>query len=65
VLLVILGFAGTFRALSTWGARNFGELDPTQTLRLVIPSVLALTLGSQVMLSSFFLSVLALGRRRR
>jgi glycosyltransferase involved in cell wall biosynthesis len=64
-LLVILGIAGTFRALSTWGARNFGELDPTQTLRLVIPSVLALTLGSQAVLSSFFLSVLALGRRRR
>ncbi len=64
-LLVVLGGVGTLRALSDWGARSFGELDPTQTLRLVIPSVLALTLGSQAVLSSFFLSVLALGRRRR
>ncbi len=64
-LLVLLGLAGTLRALSDWGARSFGELDPTQTLRIVIPSVLALTLGLQAVLSSFFLSVLALGRRRR
>jgi glycosyltransferase involved in cell wall biosynthesis len=65
LLLVGVGLAGTFWALSGWGAQSFGRLDPTQTLRIVIPAFLALTLGSQTVLSSFFLSVLALKRRRR
>ncbi len=51
-------------SVSDWGAASFGELDPRRTLRLVVPAVLALVLGSQVILSSFFLSVLGLSRRR-
>ena len=50
--------------MSDWGATSFGELDPQQTLRLIVPAVLSLTLGFQTILSSFFLSVLGLGRRR-
>ena len=63
-LLVALGLGGSFWALSEWSARSFGELSPTRILRIVIPSVLALTLGFQIVLSSFFLSVLGLGRHR-
>jgi glycosyltransferase involved in cell wall biosynthesis len=63
--LVIVGIAGSLSAVSSWGASSFGELDPQQTLRQIVPAVLALTLGFQTMLSSFFLSVLGLGRRRR
>jgi hypothetical protein len=47
-----------------WRARSYGDLDQQQTLRLVVPAVLALTLGFQTVLSSFFLSVLGLSRRR-
>jgi len=65
LLLVLLGLGGTLWALSDWGAQSFGPLEPTQTLRIVIPAFLALTLGCQTVLSSFFLSVLALRRRRR
>ncbi len=57
------GLLGSFYALSDWGARSFGPLDPTVTLRLVIPAVLALILGFQVTLSSFFLSILGLARK--
>ncbi len=62
--LVFVGLGGTAWALTDWGARSFGELEPTDTLRIVIPSALALTLGFQIVLSSFFLSVLGLGRHR-
>lgn len=62
--LIVAGIAGTIWALSDWGARSFGPLEPTRVFRIVIPAVLALTLGCQIMLSSFFLSVLGLGRRR-
>ena len=63
-LLVLGGMAGTIWAVNDWGARSFGELQPTRTLRVIIPATLALTLGFQIMLASFFLSVLGLSRHR-
>jgi hypothetical protein len=62
-LLMIIGLAGSIYALGDWGAQSFGPLEPTKMLRMVIPTVLALTLGCQIVLSSFFLSVLGMGRR--
>ena len=62
--LVALGLAVSVAAFSTWGRHAFGELDPRQTLRLVVPGVVCLMLGFQIVLSSFFLSVLGMSRRR-
>jgi glycosyltransferase involved in cell wall biosynthesis len=62
-LLLILGLAGSIYAIAYWSARSLGALDPTRTLRFVIPSVLSLMLGCQIIFSSFFLSVLGLKRR--
>jgi hypothetical protein len=50
-------------AVASWGRVAFGDLDPTTTLRAVVPSATALTLGVQVVLTSFFLSILNLARR--
>jgi glycosyltransferase involved in cell wall biosynthesis len=61
--LVILGFVLSLTAVGVWGERRFGALDPSRTLRLIIPAVVSLTLGCQIILSSFFLSVLRLRRR--
>jgi glycosyltransferase involved in cell wall biosynthesis len=58
--LVLAGLAGTLYALGSWGFQSFGDLDPARTLRVVIPSILSLTLGFQVVFSSFFLSVLGM-----
>jgi len=63
LLLVILGLAGSIYAVAFWDQRSFGQLDPSRTLRFVIPSVTSLMLGCQVLLSSFFLSILGLRRR--
>ena len=63
VLLLLAGLAGSIYAVADWGLHAFGPLDPSRTLRWVIPSVTALVLGCQVILSSFFLSVLGLKRR--
>jgi hypothetical protein len=62
--LVLSGLSGTAWAISDWGAHAFGDLQPTRTLRVIIPASLALTLGFQIVLTSFFLSVLGLGRHR-
>ena len=63
-LLVLAGLGISIWAVSGWENRAFGELDPRQSLRLVVPATLALMLGFQTILSSFFLSVLGLSRRR-
>ena len=58
--LVVIGLASSVAAVWNWGEQSFGHLDPRQMLRAVIPSALALTLGCQIALSSFFLSILGL-----
>ena len=65
LLLVTFGLGASVWAVADWGATSFGALDPRQTLRLIVPAVIALTLGFQLILSSFFLSVLGLSRKRR
>jgi hypothetical protein len=61
--LLILGLGASSYALRFWGARHFGPLDVSHTLRLVIPAALCLTLGAQTIFSSFFLSILGLRHR--
>jgi glycosyltransferase involved in cell wall biosynthesis len=59
----LIGIVGSVYALGLWGERSFGSLEPRQTLRTVIPAVTCLTLGCQIVFSSFFLSVLGLRRK--
>lgn len=63
ISLFLMGLMLTIFAVSDWGAHSFGSLDPTRILRLVIPAVSAMMLGSEIVLSSFFLSVLGLTKR--
>ena len=58
--LVLAGIALTVYALGIWGGRQFGELDPRRTMRLVVPGMTFLTLGFQMILSGFFFSMLGL-----
>lgn len=62
-VLTVIGIAGSLYALSDWRVRSFGPMDPAQTLRIIIPAVLSLTVGFQTILSSFFLSMLGMARR--
>ena len=61
-LFLIGGLGLSLYALSFWSATDFGPLDPTRTLRLVIPAITLIALGLQTVLSSFFLSILGLER---
>lgn len=63
VLLIIIGIVGSILAVSGWFKQGFGNLDPQHMLRVVMPAVFSLTLGVQVVCSSFFLSILGLRRR--
>lgn len=49
-------------AFKEWSAVGFGALDYSHTMRLVIPGVTLAAIGFQTVLSSFFMSVLAIKR---
>ena len=62
-MLVVVGLTLSIWAVSIWGGTGFGPLQPAETLRWVIPGALCLVLGSQMILTSFFLGVLRLDTR--
>jgi glycosyltransferase involved in cell wall biosynthesis len=62
-VLVAVGLTASAFAFHSWSAEAYGPLEPTNVMRITIPAVLALTLGFEIILSSFFLSVLGLRRR--
>jgi glycosyltransferase involved in cell wall biosynthesis len=62
-LLAVVGVGAWIVGLAYWRSHHFGPLDPAQTLRIVIPGMVCFTLGFQIVMSSFFLSVLGMSRR--
>jgi glycosyltransferase involved in cell wall biosynthesis len=62
-IVLLAGIIGSIWAFGSWGAHSFGALNPSETLRTVIPSVTAIALGFQSMLASFFLSILGMKRK--
>lgn len=64
IVLVIAGLVLAVTAIGLWQTQGFGPIvDVPRTLRVVIVSSLAITLGVQTFFASFFLSVLGLSRR--
>ena len=61
--LVLMGASLWILGLSYWRSHAFGPLNPEKTLRIIIPGFVSLTLGIQTILSSFFLSLLGMGRK--
>jgi len=61
--LMLVGLAASIYAVLQWRQHAFGPLEPSRILRIIIPAILSFTLGCQVVLGSFFLSVLGLRRR--
>ena len=63
--LISLGGIGTaVYAFLTWRKAGFGNLDIEHIARIVIPSGMAITLGIETILFSFFLSTLGINIRR-
>lgn len=63
-LLLLSGLAGSVYGVIFWGTKMFGQLDPSVVMRIIIPSLMALTVGFQVVFSSFFLSALQLKQHK-
>lgn len=61
VILGLIGLALAAASLWKWSRADFGDVDPVQQVRIIVPAALGLILGSSVVLGSFFLSILQLG----
>jgi glycosyltransferase involved in cell wall biosynthesis len=61
-IMALGGFVGLIAAVLSWQAAGFGSLDPSLTMREVIPAVVLLALGTQTVFASFFISILAIDR---
>lgn len=63
-ILFIAGLLLMIKSFLYWQQTRFGDLDPVIVLRWVIPSVVLLVLGVQVVISFFYLSFLTIKSRK-
>jgi len=56
--MILLGFASSVGALIYWSQNLFGPIDPTLSMRLVIPGAVLFAIGFQILFASFFISIL-------
>jgi glycosyltransferase involved in cell wall biosynthesis len=61
--LTIVGIGVAIYTTLDWSSHSFGKLNPVHMVRLVACAMVLITLGVQITLSSFFLSILRLPRR--
>jgi glycosyltransferase involved in cell wall biosynthesis len=59
-LMVVAGIVALVAAVGSWQAVGFGNLDPSLTMREVIPAVVLLAIGTQTVFASFFISILSI-----
>jgi hypothetical protein len=60
----VAGLVGLIFSLTYWQANKFGQLNYEHALRLMVPSVTALVLSCQLILGTFFLSILGIKQTR-
>jgi glycosyltransferase involved in cell wall biosynthesis len=62
-VLIVIGFLLFIYVFSIWGSANFGPIDIPKVTPIVIGSSISLSLGFEIILSSFLLSMLKLNVR--
>lgn len=63
-IIILTGIGLTINAFLNWDKTSFGNLDPQITLRKVIPACTLTLLGIQMILFSFFFSILQLKHKK-
>ncbi|WUH97575.1 glycosyltransferase [Spirillospora sp. NBC_00431] len=63
-LLAVAGLGGLVASLLHWRVNSFGELDPRESLRIVVPAATALVMSLQAIFASLFVSILGIRRRQ-
>jgi glycosyltransferase involved in cell wall biosynthesis len=63
LVILLLGLIRLIQAVLYWKAAHFGAISYPESLRQVIPAITLITMGVQIIFSSFFLSILSLPRK--
>jgi hypothetical protein len=63
-LVGVAGLVGLIFSLTYWQGHAFGHLNYEHALRMMVPSVTALVLSCQLILGTFFLSILGIKQTR-
>ena len=58
--MALIGVVMLVIAVASWSATGFGNLNPDDTMREVIPAVVLTALGTQTVFASFFVSILGI-----
>jgi glycosyltransferase involved in cell wall biosynthesis len=61
--LLILGLGMAVYSFYLWNRAGFGPMNPVVLVRLVAAVIVSVTLGVEIVLSSFFLSILGIARK--
>jgi glycosyltransferase involved in cell wall biosynthesis len=59
-LVLAIGLGTAIVSFLRWGDAGWSGLDPGEQLRLVVPAMLGIVLGSSILLTSFYLSILGM-----
>ncbi len=59
-VMIITGILLAIWAVAIWARVDFGGIDPRSTMRIVLPSFSIIIMGTQVVFSSFFLSIIGI-----
>jgi hypothetical protein len=59
-LVLAIGLGTAIVSFLRWGDAGWSGLDPGEQLRLVVPAMLGIVLGSSIVLTSFYLSILGM-----
>jgi glycosyltransferase involved in cell wall biosynthesis len=62
-LLALAGLVGLVASLVHWQGHSFGQLNPRDSLRIVMPAATALIMSFQMIFASLFVSILGIRRR--
>ncbi len=62
-IFILIGLGLIIGVFWYWKIHSFGALTPRDSLRITMPGVTILTLGIEIIFSSFFLSILGMKRR--
>jgi hypothetical protein len=64
-VLALIGLGYLLYQVELWRRAGFGDLSYPESLRLVVPAVIAFALGAQLVFAGFTLAVLNLSRQLR
>jgi len=58
LILFFLGILASVAAVILWQTVNFGELDPSEVMRLTIPATVSMVVGIESIFAGFFVGIL-------